>query len=66
VVAARAGGLAELVPERGLYSLGDVAGLTERAQALWRDAAAGDAALAVVRERAAPSVVAAALSRAYA
>jgi glycosyltransferase involved in cell wall biosynthesis len=66
VVAARAGGLTELVPESGLYGAGDVAGLTECAQALWRDAAAGNAALAVARERVAPSVVAAALSRAYA
>jgi glycosyltransferase involved in cell wall biosynthesis len=66
VVAARAGGLAEIVPEPGLYSPGDVAGLQERARTLWRDAAAGERALAVARERTAPAAVAAALREVYA
>ena len=54
VVAARAGGLAELVPERGLHPPGDVAAMAERIRALWGDARAGEAALAVARERSAP------------
>ena len=66
VAAARAGGLAELVPEEGLYATGDVAALTERVRALWADAAAGERALAAVRERCAPAVVAAALREVYA
>jgi glycosyltransferase involved in cell wall biosynthesis len=65
VVASRAGGLPELVPEAGLHAPGDVPAMAERIRALWRDAAAGDAALAVARERTAPSVVAAALRRVY-
>ena len=66
VVAARAGGLAETVPAPGLYAAGDVAALAERARALWGDAAAGEEALAVARERTAPAVVAAVLRRVYA
>jgi glycosyltransferase involved in cell wall biosynthesis len=66
VVASRAGGLAEVVPETGLYPPGGVAALAERARALWGDAAAGEAALTVARERTAPGVVAAALGRVYA
>ena len=66
VAAARAGGLAELVPEEGLYATGDVAALTERVRALWADAAAGERALAAVRGRCAPAVVAAALREVYA
>ena len=66
VVAARAGGLAEIVPEPGLYPPGDVARLQERARSLWRDAAAGERALAVARERTAPAVVATALREVYA
>jgi glycosyltransferase involved in cell wall biosynthesis len=65
VVAARAGGLAELVPDAGLHPPGDVHAIAERIRALWRDAAAGDAALAVARERTAPAVVGAALRRVY-
>ena len=42
VVAARSGGLAEIVPEEGLYPPGDVAALAERLTALWGDAAAGE------------------------
>ena len=63
VVAARSGGLAELVPEEGLYPPGDVAALAARLRRLWGDAAAGERALAVVRERCAPEAVARALAR---
>lgn len=66
VVAARAGGLAELVPEEGLYPPGDVAALAERVRALWRDEPAGERALAAVRARCAPEVVARALAEVYA
>jgi glycosyltransferase involved in cell wall biosynthesis len=66
VVAARSGGLAELVPEEGLYPPGDVPALAARLRRLWGDAAAGERALAVVRERCAPEVVARALSAVYA
>jgi glycosyltransferase involved in cell wall biosynthesis len=65
VVASRAGGLAELVPAAGLHAPGDAAGLAERLAALWGDAAAGDTALAIARERCAPAAVAAGLRAAY-
>jgi hypothetical protein len=39
--------------------------MAERIRALWRDASAGEAALATARERTAPPVVAAALRRVY-
>jgi glycosyltransferase involved in cell wall biosynthesis len=65
VAAARTGGLAEIVPEQGLYPPGDVPALAERVRALWADAAAGERALAVARERTAPGVVAAALRDVY-
>ena len=66
VVAARSGGLAELVPEEGLYPPGDVAALAARLRRLWGDAAAGERALSVVRERCAPEAVAPALREVYA
>ena len=44
VVAARSGGLAELVPEEGLHPPGDVAALAARARRLWGDEAAGNRA----------------------
>lgn len=66
VAAAAAGGLAELVPEEGRYPAGDVDALAARLRALWGDAAAGERALAAVRARAAPPVVAAALREVYA
>jgi glycosyltransferase involved in cell wall biosynthesis len=66
VVAARTGGLAEAVPPEGLYAPGDVDGLAQRVNALWAHEAAGERALAFVRERAAPAVVAAALAEVYA
>ena len=65
VVASRAGGLAEVVPEAGLHPPGDVAAMAARIAALWGDEDAGEAGLAVVRERTAPPVVAAALRTVY-
>jgi glycosyltransferase involved in cell wall biosynthesis len=65
VVAARSGGLAELVPEEGLYRPGDAPGLAARARCLWGDEAAGNRALAIVRERCAPHAVASALAQVY-
>jgi glycosyltransferase involved in cell wall biosynthesis len=65
VVASRAGGLAEVVPADALHPPGDVAALADRIRARYGDAAAGDAALAVAKERTAPPVVAAALRRIY-
>jgi glycosyltransferase involved in cell wall biosynthesis len=65
VVGSRAGGLAELVPEPGLHPPGDVPAMAERIRALWRDAAAGNAALELVRRRTAPPVIAAALRPIY-
>jgi glycosyltransferase involved in cell wall biosynthesis len=65
VAASRAGGLAEIVPEEGLYPPGDVDALAGRVRTLWGDAAAGERALAAARERTAPPVVAAALRAVY-
>jgi glycosyltransferase involved in cell wall biosynthesis len=65
VVAARSGGLAEIVPEEGLYPPGDAVALCERVRALWADPDAGVRALAAARERTAPEVVAAALREVY-
>jgi len=65
VVASRAGGLAEVVPDAGLHPPGDVPAIADRIRALWGDAAAGDAALAAVRERTAPAVIGAALRAIY-
>src|SRR3954469_8745546 len=66
VVAARAGGLAEAVPEEGLYRPGDVPALAARLTALYKDAAAGDRALTSARERWAPEVIAQGLREVYA
>ena len=65
VVAARSGGLAEAVPEEGLYTPGDVPALADRLRTLWGDAAAGERALARARERWAPDVIAAGLRELY-
>jgi glycosyltransferase involved in cell wall biosynthesis len=65
VVASRSGGLADLVPEEGLVPAGDPEALAARTQRMWGDAAAGERALAVVRERTAPAVVARGLAEAY-
>jgi glycosyltransferase involved in cell wall biosynthesis len=64
-VAARSGGLAEAVPEEGLYPPGDVGALAERLRVLWRDAAAGERALAAARARSAPEVIGSALTAVY-
>ncbi|MGH2969147.1 MAG: hypothetical protein ACRDK0_08785, partial [Solirubrobacteraceae bacterium] len=56
---------AELVPEEGLYAPGDPAAIAERLRELWGSAAAGERALAVVREHCLPEVVAARLRAAY-
>jgi glycosyltransferase involved in cell wall biosynthesis len=64
-VAARSGGLAEAVPEEGLYPAGDVLALTARLAALYRDAAAGERALTAAQERSSPDVIAHALSAIY-
>jgi glycosyltransferase involved in cell wall biosynthesis len=66
VVAANAGGLSEAVPKEGLYPPGDVPQLGQRLRALYGDAAAGDRALTVARERWAPEVIAAGLREIYA
>jgi glycosyltransferase involved in cell wall biosynthesis len=66
VVAARAGGLAETVPEEGLYRPGDVDALAERISALYGDGAAGERAIASARRRYAPAVVATQLREVYA
>ncbi len=65
VAAARAGGLAEMVPEEGLYPRGDAAALAERIPQLYGSPDAGERALAVVRARCGPPVVAAALREVY-
>jgi len=65
VVATRSGGLTELVPEEGLAPVGDVPALAARLTALWRDADAGERALARVRARCAPAVVAQQLRAVY-
>jgi glycosyltransferase involved in cell wall biosynthesis len=57
-VASRSGGLAEAVPEEGLYPPGDIVALQERLTTLYRDAAAGDRALGNARARSAPEVIA--------
>jgi glycosyltransferase involved in cell wall biosynthesis len=64
-VAARSGGLIEAVPAEGLYPPGDVEALAERLAALYRDAGAGERALAVARERHAPAVIGATLRAIY-
>jgi glycosyltransferase involved in cell wall biosynthesis len=65
VAAARTGGLAEAVPQEGLYPSGDVAALAARLRALWGDVAAGERALARARERWSPEVIAAGLRALY-
>jgi glycosyltransferase involved in cell wall biosynthesis len=65
VVAARTGGLAETVPEEGLYAPGDPAALAERLRAHFGDEDAGERSLAVARERFAPEAIARALRAVY-
>lgn len=65
VVAARAGGLGEIVPGAGLYTPGDVMALSDRVMALWGNREAGEQALVHAREQTAPEVVAAGLAEVY-
>ena len=65
VVAAHAGGLAEVVPSEGLYPPGDVSAAADRISALWRSRDAGERSLAAARDRFAPSVIAGALRSVY-
>lgn len=64
-VAARSGGLAEAVPEEGLYPPGDIDALQQRLSALYANAEAGERALAAARARSAPEVIAGALTDIY-
>jgi glycosyltransferase involved in cell wall biosynthesis len=64
-VATRAGGLADAVPGEGLAPVGDAAALADRLRALFRDAAAGERALARARELSAPQRVAERLRAVY-
>lgn len=64
-VAFATGGLRGFVPGDCLAPLGDEAALAELVAARFRDAGAGERALAVVRERCAPDVVARALREVY-
>ncbi|MDX6696661.1 MAG: hypothetical protein QOE65_58 [Solirubrobacteraceae bacterium] len=64
-VAFATGGLRGFVPEDCLAPAGDEAALAERIAERFRDAGAGERALAVARERCAPEVVAAALREVY-
>jgi glycosyltransferase involved in cell wall biosynthesis len=66
VVAAQAGGLAETVPEEGLYPPGEVDALAERISALYGDASAGNRALDRARDRYAPAAIGTALRDVYA
>jgi glycosyltransferase involved in cell wall biosynthesis len=65
LAAADAGGLGEAVPEEGRYPAGDAGALAERLARLWRDADAGERALAVARERYSPEAVARRLAAVY-
>lgn len=65
VVAADSGGLGELVASEGRYPAGDRAALAARARALYRDAAAGERALASIRKLAAPEALGPRLGRIY-
>ncbi len=64
-VAFATGGLQDFVPADCLAALGDEAALADLVAARFRDAQAGERALAAARERCAPDVVAAALREVY-
>jgi glycosyltransferase involved in cell wall biosynthesis len=64
-VAFATGGLRGFVPDDCLAPLNDEPALADRAAARFRDAEAGERALAAARERCAPEVVAAALREVY-
>jgi glycosyltransferase involved in cell wall biosynthesis len=64
-VAAATGGLIEAVPGEGHYPPGDVEALADRLRALYRDADAGNRALARAKARWAPEVIAGELRQIY-
>jgi len=66
VAATRLGGTSEILPEEDLVAPGDVDGLARVITARYRDASAGERALATARDRFAPARVAAALADVYA
>jgi glycosyltransferase involved in cell wall biosynthesis len=65
VVATAAGALPDLVPGEGIVPVGDTRAMGEAIGRLRGDRAAGERALAAVRERCAPDVAAAALAAVY-
>jgi glycosyltransferase involved in cell wall biosynthesis len=65
VVASRIGALPELVEEAGLVDPGDVSSLAGAIGRLWKDTAAGERGLAMVRELCAPGKVAEGLAQVY-
>ncbi len=65
VVATRSGGLTEVVPQEGLAPIGDVGALAARLRALFGSGAAGERALAAVRDHCSPAKVAAQLRAVY-
>jgi glycosyltransferase involved in cell wall biosynthesis len=65
VVASSSGGLKEFVPADGLFPTGDASMAAARLRRLWRSTELGEHGLAIVRERCAPPVVAAALAAVY-
>ncbi len=65
VVAADAGGLAEVVPPEARHAPGDPAGLAARLRALWADSKAGEANLALARDRFSPEAIANRLRAVY-
>jgi glycosyltransferase involved in cell wall biosynthesis len=65
LVAADAGGLAELVPAEARHPPGDAEALAARIRTLWADQAAGERALATVRERFSPAAIAEGLRAVY-
>jgi glycosyltransferase involved in cell wall biosynthesis len=66
VVASRRGGLAELVPEEGLVDPDDATAFAAGVSARYADQEAGERALAAIRERSAPEIVASRLRSVYA
>ncbi|MDX6644208.1 MAG: hypothetical protein QOD76_2170 [Solirubrobacteraceae bacterium] len=65
VVAARRGGLAEIVPEEGLVDPDDPTAFAERVSARYADQEAGERALAAIRARSSPETVAGELGAVY-
>ncbi|MEI7625684.1 MAG: glycosyltransferase family 4 protein [Actinomycetota bacterium] len=65
VVASRMGALPDLVPDGDLVAPSDVEALAAAARVRFKDGAAGSRAIALVRERCSPDVVAGSLREAY-